>query len=304
MTFGKSQFREYAETIISAFLIAMFIRTFVIQAFKIPTGSMEPTLHGDPRSGDRIFVNKFIYGAWVPFTKIRLPKVRDPKRGEIIVFYTKDIPGLDKNKDFIKRLIALPGETVEIKNNMVYINDRPVTIPEIAKNKYYNSAPVLQPLDLPKKKLKVPDSFFLIWAPTRGNFYLLNKTIYKLPDGVVRGDKFKFDPRYIERMEQVIPFQTEFLANGGQEIEFRKDGLYVDKTKYKDEYIASGLYTLLGQYGMEGQKIKVPEKSYFVLGDNSGNSKDSRFWGFVPEENLKGKALFVWWPPRRWQITR
>lgn len=288
----KSKLREYAETIISAFLIAMVIRTFVIQAFKIPTGSMEPTLHGDPRRGDRIFVNKFIY------------RFKKPQRGDVSVFTTRNIPGLDRRKDYIKRLIGLPGETLEIRDGNIYINERLITQPEIARNTYINSRPVLQALDIPRRGIKVPNTFFLIWTPDTGNFYLLNSAIYKLPEDTQLGDRFTFDPRYIELMEELIPFQTGFLAYGGQYVEFRIDGLYVDKIRFKAQYNVNSYYTILGQYGMEGQKIKIPEKHYFVLGDNSYNSKDSRYWGFVPEKNVKGKAMFIWWPPKRWRIVR
>lgn len=288
----KSKLREYAETIISAFLIAMVIRTFVIQAFKIPTGSMEPTLHGDPRHGDRIFVNKFIY------------RFKKPDRGDVVVFTTKDIPGLDKKKDYIKRLIGLPGETVEIKDNNIYINDQMVKEPGIIKNTYLNSSPTLQPVDLPRKRLKVPDIFFLVWMPDTGRFYLLNSAIYKLPEGTKRSDEFIFDPQNIGYMEELVPFRTEFLARGGQSVEFKKDGLYIDKIKHKEIYTMSGLYILQGQYGIEEQKIKIPDGYYFVLGDNSSNSKDSRYWGFVPRKNIKGEAMFIWWPPKRWGIVR
>lgn len=292
MSKWKSKFREYAETIISAFLIAMVIRTFVIQAFKIPTGSMEPTLHGDQRRGDRIFVNKFIY------------RFKEPERGDIIVFTTKNIPGLDGNKDYIKRLIGLPGETIEIKNANVYINGQIIKQPEIAKNTYLNSKPMIQPIVIPRKGIRVPDTFFLVWTPDTGKLYMLNSAIYELPEVTKRGDKFTFNPQYIDYMEDLVPFETEFLASSGQYVEFRKDGLYVDKVKYIGKYSVGGLYIILGQYGIEGRKIKIPDKCYFVLGDNSSNSKDSRYWGFVPKRNIKGEAMFIWWPPARWRIVR
>lgn len=186
----KSVVREWIESIVVAFILAMVIRTFVIQAFKIPTGSMRPTL----LEGDLILVNKFIYGAKIPFTELRLPVARQPKRGDVLVF----IYPQDRKKDFIKRLIALPGETVEIKNGSIYINDKPLIEPVFNQRYYYN-----------------------------------------------RGD----------------------LAR-------------------------------------EGEKIVVPGDSFFVLGDNSASSKDSRYWGFLPRKNILGKAMLIYWPPGRIRIIR
>lgn len=114
----KGLFREYTEAIFIAVIIALILRAFVIEAFKIPSGSMIPTL----KIGDHIFVNKFIYGLRIPFTKIRFFDVRKPQKGEIIVFI---YPG-DKSKDFIKRVVGTPGDKVEIKGRLLYINDVPV----------------------------------------------------------------------------------------------------------------------------------------------------------------------------------
>jgi signal peptidase I len=181
----KSVMRDWVESIIVAFLLAMVIRAFVVQAFKIPTGSMRMTLI----EGDLILVNKFIYGAKVPFLHYWLPAVRAPRRGDVIVFVYPE----DKKKDFIKRLVGLPGETVEIKEGSIYINGKPVAEQIFNQIYYYN-----------------------------------------------RGD-----------------------------------------------------------FSAEGQKITVPPDSYFVLGDNSASSKDSRYWGFVPKANLLGKALIIYWPLNR-----
>lgn len=186
----KSVVRDWVESIIVAFILAMVIRTFVVQAFKIPTGSMRPTL----LEGDLILVNKFIYGAKIPFTDKRLPAVSGLKRGDVIVFIYPE----DPKKDFIKRLIGLPGEIVEIKNGTIYINDRPLSEPMFNQRYYYNR----------------------------------------------------------------------------------------------------------GEFGLEGQKINVPGDSYFVLGDNSASSKDSRYWGFVPKKNILGKAMIIYWPPQRIRIIK
>jgi len=186
----KSVIREWIESIIIAFLLAMVIRTFIVQAFKIPTGSMRPTL----LEGDLILVNKFIYGAKVPFTDKRLPVFKDFKRGDVIVFIYPE----DTKKDFIKRLVGLPGDEIEIKNGSIYVNDKAL-LDSVFNNRYYYN----------------------------------------------RGD-----------------------------------------------------------FGVEGTKITVPKDSYFVLGDNSASSKDSRYWGFVPKDNILGKALLIYWPPNRIRIIK
>ena len=117
----KSTFREYFEAFIIAIILALFIRTFVIQAFKIPSGSMEPTL----RVGDHLLVNKFIYGVKLPFIRKTIIPVSTPKREDIIVFIYPE----DRSKDFIKRVIGLPGEKVEVKGQKVYINGKPIEDP-------------------------------------------------------------------------------------------------------------------------------------------------------------------------------
>lgn len=186
----KTVIREWIESIVVAFILAMFIRTFLVQAFKIPTGSMRPTLF----EGDLILVNKLIYGAKVPLTRLRLPALRQPRRTDVIVF----IYPQDAKKDFIKRLVASEGETVEIRNGTIYVNDQPLTDPSFSQRYYYN-----------------------------------------------RGD-----------------------------------------------------------FGAENQKITVPENSFFVMGDNSASSQDSRYWGFVPKDNVLGKAILIYWPPQRIRIVK
>ncbi|MBP8979960.1 MAG: signal peptidase I [Syntrophobacterales bacterium] len=113
----KSKIQEYAEAIIIAILIAFFIRTFVVQAFKIPSGSMKPTL----LIGDHILVSKFIYGVKIPYFRKTLIPVRDPQRGEIIVFIYPE----DRSKDFIKRVIGVGGDTIEIRNKKIFLNGMP-----------------------------------------------------------------------------------------------------------------------------------------------------------------------------------
>jgi len=113
---SKGVFREYAESIVIAILIALFIRAFIVQAFKIPSGSMKPTL----LIGDHLLVNKFIYGIKLPFIDHKFLAFKQPERGDIIVF----IFPRDKEKDFIKRVIGTPGDTVEIRRKKIYINGK------------------------------------------------------------------------------------------------------------------------------------------------------------------------------------
>ena len=187
---NKPTIKEWTETIIIATLLALFIRSFVVQPFKIPTGSMRETLI----EKDRILVNRFIYGLRIPFTTTRLFKFNYPKRGDIIVFNYPE----DTKRAFIKRLIAKGGDIVEIKEGKLYINSKEFKHPSINNIYYYN-----------------------------------------------RGD-----------------------------------------------------------YGLIGQKTEVPEGSYYVLGDNSRSSKDSRFWGFVDDKYLIGKAFLIYWPLNRIRVVK
>ncbi|OIP87285.1 MAG: signal peptidase I [Syntrophaceae bacterium CG2_30_49_12] len=117
MSKTKSKIREYAEAIVIAILIAFFIRSFVVQAFKIPSGSMKPTL----LIGDHILVNRFIYGIKIPYFRKTVLPVGDPKRGDVVVFIYPE----DRSKDFIKRVVGIGGDTIEIRNKKIYLNSLP-----------------------------------------------------------------------------------------------------------------------------------------------------------------------------------
>ncbi len=146
--------REYAESIIVAVVLALIIRTFIVQAFKIPSGSMEDTL----LIGDHLLVCKFLYGTKIPFTDSKILKIRDPKRGDVIVFEYPE----DPSKDFIKRVVGLPGDVVEGRDKKVFVNGKPFENPhEIHKEKEIipkaqNPRDTFGPVTVP------PDSYFVM----------------------------------------------------------------------------------------------------------------------------------------------
>jgi len=180
----KSVFREYAESIAIAILLALLIRTYLVQAFKIPSGSMEDTLV----IGDHLLVNKFIYGTRIPFTHDRVIKMRDPLRGDVIVFEYPE----DPSKDFIKRIVGMPGDIVEGREKKVYVNGK----------------------------------------------------LYR-------------HPRELHKETQMFPKEMNPRDTFGP--------------------------------------VVVPADSYFVMGDNRDRSYDSRFWGFVGRDKIKGLAFIKYW---------
>ena len=181
---GKSALRENIEAIAVAVILALFIRTFIVQAFKIPSGSMKPTL----LIGDHILVNKFIYGIKIPFWRKTIIPIKDPQRGDIVVFKFPE----DPDKDFIKRVVGVAGDTIEIKEKKVYVNQQLVA-----------------------------------------NDHGVNLDTLIIPAGKQPRDNFG--------------------------------------------------------------PVTVPSESLFVMGDNRDHSYDSRFWGFVKLEALKGKAFIIYW---------
>jgi len=180
----KSIVREYIEAFAIAIVLALIIRAFVVQAFKIPSGSMEPTL----LVGDHILVNKFIYGIRIPYTDIKIFDFRKPRHGEVIVFiYPKD-----ESKDFIKRIVGVEGDKVLIRDKKIYLNDE-----------------------------------------------LFN------------------DPYGVYNDHTIIPGHVQPRDNFGP--------------------------------------VVIPKGSLFVMGDNRDRSADSRFWGFVNLNKVKGKAFIIYW---------
>ena len=150
----KHILREYAESIIIAVLLALVIRTYLVQAFKIPSGSMEDTL----AIGDHLLVNKFIYGTKVPFTATSIIKIRDPRQGDVIVFEYPE----DPSKDFIKRVVGTPGDVVEGKDKKVFVNGKHYENPhEIHKEK-----------EIIPKEMNPRDTFGPVTVPANSYFVM------------------------------------------------------------------------------------------------------------------------------------
>ena len=162
-TFKKSTVREYFEAIVTAVILALFVRTWVVQAFKIPTGSMENNL----LIGDHLLVNKFVFGPEpTGFERAVLP-MRDIRRGDIVVFKYPDEP----ERDFIKRVIGLPGETLELRNKKIYINGQALDEPYVHYIDATHSASEVTSFDVRERygPVKVPADQYFVMGDNRDN---------------------------------------------------------------------------------------------------------------------------------------
>ena len=159
----KSSLRENIEAILIAVVLALFIRTFIVQAFKIPSGSMEPTL----QIGDHILVNKFIYGIKMPFLRTTIIPVADPQRGDIIVFKFPE----DPDKDFIKRVIGMAGDVVEVRDKKVYVNQKPIKSSYAVYNDNDNTMIGIEPMRDNFGPVTVPQHSLFVMGDNRDHSY-------------------------------------------------------------------------------------------------------------------------------------
>lgn len=228
----KTVIREYFESAVVTVIMALFGMTFIVQAVKVPTGSMQNTII----VGDHLLVNKFMFA---PGPRVPILPQRDIRRGDIIVFKYPGNPfnsERDRQEDnipfkvnYVKRVIALPGETVEIRGLQVYIDGQPLPEHVIVARNVNDKAPL--------------------------------EIIEETPR---RGDE-KWNVYYFERTVQ--------NARAGRLGEVNDDF----------------------HFAVDGKPAKVPDNSYFVMGDDRDNSLDGRAWGFVPRDLIIGRAMFVYW---------
>lgn len=198
-----------------AIIIVMFLRSSIVEPYKIPSGSMIPTLF----IGDHIFVNKFAYGVKVPFTELFLDRplyiteMKVPARGDVVVFkYPRD-----ESINYIKRVVGLPGDVIQIREKVLYINNKAISIDQVSDK--------------------------------------------SLEAGIESEDDRRVLSLYKENLEGVVhPL----------------------------------LYNMNSLLNSDYGPVEVPQGKLLCLGDNRDRSSDSRSWGFVPLENIKGKAMFVW----------
>lgn len=216
---------EYPKSFFPIILIVFVLRSFLVEPFKIPSGSMIPTL----LVGDFILVNKFTYGIRIPVINHKIIDLNQPRRGEVMVFRYPENPTLD----YIKRVVGLPGDTLEYRDNKrLYVNG------ELVKT------------DRPEDYQYMESGLSFV------NAVRLLETLGAHSHSIL-----------------INPDAPPLQLAGVRQFPMRENC----------------------DYNNEGFRCVVPANHYFMMGDNRDSSSDSRYWGFVPEENIVGKAFLVWW---------
>lgn len=210
---------EYGASFFPVILLVFVLRSFVVEPFKIPSGSMIPTL----QIGDFILVNKFTYGIRLPVINKKIIEINQPQRGDVMVFHYPEDPSVD----YIKRVVGVPGDKVAYQNKRLSVNGEPV-------------------------------------ATTKVDDYLHPERLYYSKQLVEKAGATEYRTLNDEDAPSFIPDAAQF--------------------PYRENCL----------YNNAGVVCTVPAGHYFMMGDNRDNSRDSRYWGFVPDANIVGKAFFVW----------
>lgn len=256
----------------------LFIKGCLIDQYTIPTGSMEPTLQGDPRffRGDRVLVNKWLYGPRIPFTTIRLMRWSAPERWDIVVFRATDPDAV--HPVLIKRVVALPGEEVRIVEGNIHINGTPATPPAELKGVLnYTTQLEMSPLDKQRQVLRLAqvNQPLPMLNPHHPPVQTLYAEMNRLQPQVIGLDIDMLPDDAVERLAADIPHDALNLIHS----------IYV----FVQPEMAYGIND-------EREYTLLPDDHYFMLGDNSAQSVDGRMYGWVPHNHLYGRAFAVWWP--------
>ncbi len=257
----KEKFYDNVKNLLWAAVAALILKTFVIEAYTIPTGSMEDTL----LPGDFLLVTKFTHGATtprnIPFTNIALPyyqfpRLKEIKRGDIIVFeYPGDRDELrhEEIMNYVKRCVGLPGDTIQIVDKILYVNGE--LFPPPPKMKFLNPVPtpkgIANPFIFPKYSNWNEDNYGPLYVPKKGDTIQLS----------------------LSNIEQ---FRTLINREHNREVvRVVGDEIYID--------------------GIKTSTYVIKKNYYFMMGDNRDDSADSRFWGYVPEDLIIGEPLIIYW---------
>ena len=279
----KSTTRDYVESIGAAVLIALALRAFVIEAFKIPSSSMYPTLE----IGDHIFVNKFLYGIRIPWTNTKLLEIRKPERGEVIVFMQPCEP----ERDYIKRVVATEGQTVEVRCNVIYVDGKAV------QNELVEGEGCTYD-DYDEGNRKWFTRQCSRYRETVGDF---SYETFHDADRPIRDERLRTNKMLLNGDAKDFPRLDG--ARVPPSCATNPDGEALVAPNQKRGKLEEAVPGQVSNNACEPQlHYVVPMGHVFVMGDNRANSNDSRYWGSVPVENIKGKALFIWLSYSHWSL--
>ncbi len=325
----KSKAREWTDALIFAVVVATIVRTFILEAYTIPTSSMEKSL----LVGDFLFVSKYHYGPRIPMTPIsfpfahntmpifggksyvesvklpykRLPGFQKIKNNDVVVFnYPMEERPVDKKENYIKRCIAIPGDTLTIVDRQAYINGKLSDNPENMQFSYI--VKTTDGLEFNQKIMRKLDITETGRVSQKDLFMLLtNENVSKIKDFGNVTEVVPVSDAAGEMGREVFPSNPEFPWNRdnygplvipakGMTIELTPGNL--SKYRRAIEVYEGNTITMDGNQvmlnGAPATQYTFKMNYYFMMGDNRHNSADSRFWGFVPEDHIVGKAVFLW----------